>query len=76
MQPHVRGRKWAGFLWSARSDMIGLRTKISHALLTCQEFGHDGEAIGVREHSVHEFFANAVCSEPATRERDINYISL
>ena len=56
--------------------MIGPRTKISHALLTCQEFGHDGEAIGVREHSVHEFFANAVCSEPATRERDINYISL
>jgi len=51
-------------------------SKISHALLTCQEFGHDGEAIGVREHSVHEFFANAVCSEPATRERDINYISL
>lgn len=69
------GRGSSG-LRASDMQMIGPRTKISHALLTCQEFGHDGEAIGVREHSVHEFFANAVCSEPATRERDINYISL
>ena len=53
----------------------GAGSKISHALLTCQEFGHDGEAIGVGEHSVHEFCANAVCSEPAKKRTRHKYIS-